>query len=119
MAAMRTSWATDVACIFCIIRAPVGFDGLFACAQGIGDFLVQQAGDHQVHDFPLARGQRGDALAQLGLVALAIPRTRVLLQGRGDGGEQRLVVHRLQEEIDGPCLHSPHTQGNGPMAGEK
>ena len=32
MAAMRTSWATDVACIFCIIGA-VGFDGLFACAQ--------------------------------------------------------------------------------------
>ena len=45
-----------------------------------------------------SRGVNVATLAQLGLVALAIPRTRVLLQGRGDGGEQRLVVHRLQEE---------------------
>ena len=33
--------------------------------------------------------------------------------------QQGLLLHRLQEEIDGPRLHGLGTQGDGPMAGEE
>ena len=73
----------------------------------------------QAQDFPLPRGQRGEALTHRRLVALAVPRPRVLLQGGRDGGQEGLVVHGLLEEIDGPRLHRPDTQGDGPIAGEE
>src|SRR5215472_7979276 len=97
----------------------VGLDGLFACAQGIGDFLIQQPGSHQAHDIPLPWRQRGDALAQRGVLALAVPSTVVLLKRCRDGCQQVLVIYRFLEEIDGPPLHSPSTHGNRPMAGEE
>ena len=97
----------------------VCLDGLFGRPQRRGDILVRHPGNHQAQDFPLPRGQRGEALTHRRLVALAVPRPRVLLQDGRDGGQEGLVVHGLLEEIDGPRLHRPDTQGDGPIAGEE
>src|SRR4029453_2661175 len=96
-----------------------GFDGLFGRPQDRGNFLVQQSAGYQPHDFPLPLGQRGEALVQLGVLVLAVSRTRVLRQCCGDGRLQNGRIDRLLEEIDGPRLHGLDTQGDRPMAREE
>ena len=96
--------------------AAVGLDGLFGRPQDIGHFFVQQSAGYQTQDFPLPWGQRGKALAQLGLVVLAVPRTRVLRQCYGNGCLQRGSLDRLLKEIDGSRLHGLDRQGDRPIA---
>jgi hypothetical protein len=97
----------------------VGLNGLFARAQGRGNFLVQQPRGDQAQDVPLPWGQGGDALLQLGGVALVVARPSVLLQRGGDRCQQGLGVYRLLEEIDRAPPHGPDTQGGRPIAGEE
>jgi hypothetical protein len=94
--------------------AAVGLDGLFDRAQRRGDFLVEQPSGDQAQNVPLPCCQRGDALLELGEVALAVARLRVLLQRCGDSCQQVLVVDRLLEEIDRPPLMARTHRGTVP-----
>jgi len=81
----------------------VGLDGLFARAQHRGDFLVQQPSAYQAHDVPLPWCQRGDALLQLGVVALAVSHPSILLQRGGNRYPQAVLPSEahIQDEAGG------------------
>ena len=67
---------------------------------------------------PAARARKGRELRRDGRPSLVAPRCSARRASAADGGEDRLVVERLLDEVDGARLHRLHRQRNVAMAGD-
>ncbi|MOA26036.1 hypothetical protein D3C78_1468020 [compost metagenome] len=94
------------------------FHRLHADVQRLGDLLVEQAGQHQLHHFLFAFGQRRQRLVQPRFALVLLARNAVLLQAVLDLRQQALVVERFLQKIDHPQLERGHRVRHVAVAGQ-
>src|SRR5689334_20719076 len=94
-------------------------DGDLADAEVVGDLLVEPAYRDLPQDLAFARREQ----SELGYLNIHGLRLRPLLDIAPDADcdriEQRLVAHRLREEVDGASLHRLHRHRNIAVRSEK
>ena len=97
----------------------VNLDGLFGDAQFRCNLLVEAAQNDQFHDFALAGREAIQAHGDAELFPSARLIAVVTSQGDLDGGKERIVFHRLEQEIDGAALHCLDGRGHVSLSGEE
>ena len=83
-------------------------DGGFACSDGVGYLLAQEAGDDPRHHFSFTRCQRFEALPQHCKFRLLLASYPIPFQREMNRIQQILVVEGLGEKLHGPRLHGPY-----------
>src|SRR5712671_1320625 len=99
--------------------AAVNLNRNFAQTDFGGDLLVHQTGDDEGHDLPLARAERVEEAAQLGVCVIFLPRPTVPLERRRNRIQHVLVAERFLQEVDRARLHGPDGHRDVAVTGDE
>ena len=95
------------------------FDRVLADAQGVGNLLVQLAGDDMRHHLAFAWGEAGITLAEQSRFPDEFALFDGALQRDPHGPEEIDVLDGFGEKIQGAGLDRPHAHGDIAVPGEK
>src|SRR5258708_38092275 len=91
----------------------------FAQAELSADLLVDQAADHEIHDFAFAGAKLLKTIAQGGNLCVFLAPDPITLQALVNRGQEVLFLEGLHQKLDGACLHRARGHGNVTMSGDK
>ena len=91
---------------------PVGFNGLDADVELLGDLAVHAAGDHQLEHLALALRELGKTRAVNAAALVALARLGIALDAILHHRHHAPVVERLLDEVDRALLHRAHRLGH-------
>ena len=97
----------------------MGFDGLHADIEFIGNLLVQLAGNDQLHDLALALRQLVEPAGDGVVALLAGGDLAVEFKGAFDAGEQVFVMEGLFDEVAGAALQRPDRHRHVAVTGDE
>src|SRR5687768_730975 len=95
------------------------FDRILGYAQFARNLLIEYAGDHPLHDFLLACGQRFIALPQIMNFRLLLSGTPIAFDSLLNCLEEILLIDWLGQKLNRPRFHCLHGGWDIAMACEK